>query len=46
MKSQNLEHIFKNTIIINYYQKERSRDIFTIKRGMDENSYPFYFTSY
>ena len=38
MKSHNLEHIFKNTIIINYYQKERSRDLFTIKREMDEKT--------
>ena len=36
MKSHNLGHIFKNTIIINYYQKERSRDLFTIKGEMDK----------
>ena len=38
MKNYNLELIFKNTIIINYYQKERSRDLFSIKREMDEKT--------
>ena len=38
MKSYNLELIFKNTIIINYYQKERSRVLFSIKSEMDEKT--------